>query len=495
MTHERPDTASSDDSEDSQRWRERDDAPKTRPSVGPADPSHAAGHFDNDLLQPGQAVPVHLDPERRPTIERLATMVVCCTIVGAIIGVCTAIMSFVLYAVEAWSLGYKETTSMPGPYTVDWRRRIISLVIAAIIAAIIWYLLRKRYHRVPSVEQALHGALMPWWQTAVHVMLQICIIGAGMSLGREAGPRQLGAMIGQRAGLISRLNKRDLHTLVSIGAGAGIAGVYNAPLAGAVFAIEILMMDLSLEKITCALLCSGMSAWVCTLFTGTHTFYVMGQVDPTFSPDLMLFAIPAGFVCGVCGGLFRKGSKWAEQNKVQGKKILWTLPLAGLATGVLAIWLPEVMGNGRAVAQLGFASSATMAMLPLILLSFIAKGVMTLLTIRSGASGGVLSPAIALGASMGCALGIIWMQFAHTNSIGVYALLGAAALLGASEQAPLMAMCLAMEITSAPMNLFVPVCVIMAVSMLSSRLTLPKVDRVRNTIAHRSFEEGSVFDD
>lgn len=462
-------------------------------NAGPADPSHAAGHFDNDFVPARDAIEERVTPEPRPAIARLTTMVVCSALLGALIGCCTAALSFILYDVESWALGYRETTAMPGPYSVDWRRRIISLVIAAFVAAVIWYVLRlRKSNRVPSVEQALNGALMPWWQTVVHVVLQICIIGAGMSLGREAAPRQLGAMLGQRAGLITKLDKRDLHTLVSIGAGAGIAGVYNAPLAGAVFAIEILMLDLSLGKITCALLCSGMAAWVSTLFTGTHTFYVMGQVDSVFSPDLMLYAVPAGFLLGLCGGLFRRGAKWAEQHKVQGPRILWTLPLAGLATGVLAIWLPEVMGNGRAVAQLGFSSSATIAMLPIMLLSFLAKGIMTLLTIRSGASGGVLSPAIALGASLGCSMGIVWMQLFHTNSIGVYALLGAAALLGASEQAPLMAACLAMEITSAPINLFVPVCVIMAVSMLASRLTLPKNDRVRNRIAMKPLETDSV---
>ena len=109
-----------------------------------------------------------------------------------------------------------------------------------------------------------------------------------------------------------------------------------------------------------------------------------------------------------------------------------------------------------------------MAVIPTLLLSFAAKAIVTLLTIRSGASGGVLQPGIALGASGGAVLGILWMQIFHTNSIGMYALLGACALLAASQQAPLMAICLVMELADAPINLFVPIGFAVAVSAFTA---------------------------
>lgn len=150
------------------------------------------------------------------------------------------------------------------------------------------------------------------------------------------------------------------------------------------------------------------------------------------------------------------------------------MPLAGLLTGVVAIAVPQVMGNGRATAQLSFSSKADLAVIPVLLLSFVAKAIVTLLTIRSGASGGVLQPGIALGASGGAMLGILWMQMFHTNSIGMYALLGACALLAASQQAPLMAICLVMELADAPINLFVPIGFAVAVSAFTaSRLAAP----------------------
>ena len=103
-----------------------------------------------------------------------------------------------------------------------------------------------------------------------------------------------------------------------------------------------------------------------------------------------------------------------------------------------------------------------------------AKALDTLLTISSGAYGGVLQPGIAMGASGGEMLGILWMQMFHTNSIGMYALLGACALLAASQQAPLMAICLVMELADAPINLFVPIGFAVAVSAFTaSRLAAP----------------------
>lgn len=374
-------------------------------------------------------------------------------------------------------MGFVEHPELPGPFLTPAWRRAASVFGGALVAAIAWWALRTKSKAVPSVKQAVAGRLMPIWQTVAHVLLQIFIVGTGLSVGREVAPRELGAMLAQRCARMLRLNPTDMRTIVAVTAGAGLAGVYNAPLAGAFFAVEILLVDVSGGTVILSFLCSTLAAWVATLVKGTHTFYVIGHVDAHFSWDLMVFAIPAGVILGVCGALFRKGSQWAERNKAPGDAILWMLPLAGIVTGIVAIWIPQVMGNGRATAQLAFSGTPTMSLIPLLLLSFAAKALITLFTIRAGASGGVLTPGIALGASMGCILGILWMQMTGTNSIGVYALLGACALLAASQNAPLMAMCLVMELTEAPMNLFVPVVFISMISLLASHATLSVVER------------------
>lgn len=414
------------------------------------------------------------ETEQQPNIGRIPALIAAVAIVGIAIGAAAGLLTLMLYQVERFALGYIENAHESGPFNVPAIRRAISVTVGASIAAVIWWLLRTRTTTVPSVKKAVGGALMPVWQTIVHVLLQIFIVGTGMSIGREVAPRELGAMFGQRFARWVRLGAKDTRMLVAITAAAGLAGVYNAPLAGTFFAVEILLADVTLETVTLAFACSALASWVASLVKGTHVFYLIGKADGLFTPDYMLFALIAGLMLGVAGALFRRGSQWAERNKPSGAGILWMMPLAGLLTGVVAIAVPQVMGNGRATAQLSFSSKADLAVIPVLLLSFVAKAIVTLLTIRSGASGGVLQPGIALGASGGAILGILWMQVFHTNSIGMYALLGACALLAASQQAPLMAICLVMELADAPINLFVPIGLAVAVSAFTaSRLAKP----------------------
>ena len=379
------------------------------------------------------------EAEQQPKIGRIPALIAAVAVVGIAIGAAAGLLTLMLYQVERFALGYIENAHESGPFNVPAIRRAISVTVGAAIAAVIWWLLRTRTTTVPSVKKAVGGALMPVWQTIVHVLLQIFIVGTGMSIGREVAPRELGAMFGQRFARWVRLDVKDTRMLVAITAAAGLAGVYNAPLAGTFFAVEILLADVTLETVSLAFACSALASWVASLVKGTHTFYLIGEADGLFTPDYMVFAL-----------------------------------VAGLLTGVVAIVVPQVMGNGRATAQLSFSSKADLAVLPILLLSFVAKAIVTLLTIRSGASGGVLQPGIALGASGGAILGILWMQVFHTNSIGMYALLGACALLAASQQAPLMAICLVMELADAPINLFVPIGLAVAVSAFTaSRLAKP----------------------
>ena len=406
------------------------------------------------------------EAEQQPKIGRIPALIAAVAVVGIAIGAAAGLLTLMLYQVERFALGYIENAHESGPFNVPAIRRAISVTVGASIAAVIWWLLRTRTTTVPSVKKAVGGALMPVWQ--------IFIVGTGMSIGREVAPRELGAMFGQRFARWVRLGAKDTRMLVAITAAAGLAGVYNAPLAGTFFAVEILLADVTLETVTLAFACSALASWVAILVKGTHTFYLIGKADGLFTPDYMVFALIAGLMLGTAGALFRRGSQWAEKNKPSGAGILWMMPLAGLLTGVVAIAVPQVMGNGRATAQLSFSSKADLAVIPVLLLSFVAKAIVTLMTIRSGASGGVLQPGIALGASGGAILGILWMQVFHTNSIGMYALLGACALLAASQQAPLMAICLVMELADAPINLFVPIGLAVAVSAFTaSRLAKP----------------------
>lgn len=459
------------------------------------------------------------------TAKRLGWFAATTIILGVIIGAGAGLLTLLLYGVEHVMLGYVEGSELPGPFGVPAVRRAISVTIGLTLAGVIWYFLRNKTTKVPSVKKAVAGERMPVWQTLVHVVLQIGIVGSGASIGREVAPRELGAMLAQRFCDLFHIEGADgidRRMVVAVAAGAGLGGVYNAPLAGMFFAVEILLVDVTLEKVAFGLGMSAIAAFVAASIKGHHTFYDITAMQPQSTPTLMLFAVLCGAACGVAGAWFRKGSQWAESHQSHDKHILWQMPLAGLVTGLAAIVVPQVMGNGRAAAQLGFstfvpegsaaagasqsASSAAASpwnllagggnvsgsastavnagfqlsqsniamLLGVLALTFVAKALVTLMTIRSGASGGVLQPGIALGSTLGAMLGLIWILLFPADSVTACALIGAAALLSASQQAPLMAMCLVMELTEAPSVFFMPVGLAVAASSLVSKWMLSR---------------------
>lgn len=459
------------------------------------------------------------------TAKRLGWLAAATIILGVIIGAGAGLLTLLLYGVEHVMLGYVEGSELPGPFGVPAVRRAISVTIGLAVAGVIWYFLRNKTTKVPSVKKAVAGERMPVWQTLVHVVLQIGIVGSGASIGREVAPRELGAMLAQRFCDLFHIEGADgidRRMVVAVAAGAGLGGVYNAPLAGMFFAVEILLVDVTLEKVAFGLGMSAIAAFVAASIKGHHTFYDITAMQPQSTPTLMLFAVLCGAACGVAGAWFRKGSQWAESHQSHDKHILWQMPLAGLVTGLAAIVVPQVMGNGRAAAQLGFstfvpegsaaagasqsASSAAASpwnllagggnvsgsastavnagfqlsqsniamLLGVLALTFVAKALVTLMTIRSGASGGVLQPGIALGSTLGAMLGLIWILLFPADSVTACALIGAAALLSASQQAPLMAMCLVMELTEAPSVFFMPVGLAVAASSLVSKWMLSR---------------------
>ena len=459
------------------------------------------------------------------TAKRLGWLAATTIILGVIIGAGAGLLTLLLYGVEHVMLGYVEGSELPGPFGVPAVRRAISVTIGLAVAGVIWYFLRNKTTKVPSVKKAVAGERMPVWQTLVHVVLQIGIVGSGASIGREVAPRELGAMLAQRFCDLFHIEGADgidRRMVVAVAAGAGLGGVYNAPLAGMFFAVEILLVDVTLEKVAFGLGMSAIAVFVAASIKGHHTFYDITAMQPQSTPTLMLFAVLCGAACGVAGAWFRKGSQWAESHQSHDKHILWQMPLAGLVTGLAAIVVPQVMGNGRAAAQLGFstfvpegsaaagasqsASSAAASpwnllagggnvsgsastavnagfqlsqsniamLLGVLALTFVAKALVTLMTIRSGASGGVLQPGIALGSTLGAMLGLIWILLFPADSVTACALIGAAALLSASQQAPLMAMCLVMELTEAPSVFFMPVGLAVAASSLVSKWMLSR---------------------
>lgn len=202
------------------------------------------------------------------TIKRLGWLAAATIVLGVLIGVGAGLLTLLLYGVEHVLLGYIEGPELPGPFGVPAARRAISVTVGLSIAGIIWYLMRHKTTAVPSVKKAVAGKRMPFWQTIAHVVLQIFIVGSGASIGREVAPRELGAMLAQRfcdLFHIEGVDGIDRRMVVAVAAGAGLGGVYDAPLAGMFFAVEILLVDVTIEKVAFGLGMSAIAAFVAVM--------------------------------------------------------------------------------------------------------------------------------------------------------------------------------------------------------------------------------------
>lgn len=408
-------------------------------------------------------------PARR--ILRLALAVL---VIGVAVGVVAGLVTLFFRGVESLAFGYFEDPAHPGAMDAPVWRRFGAVIIACCVAALVWWLIRTRARSVPSVQKAVNGDRMPWWETVVHALLQIFIVGAGAPVGREVAPREIGALMGGVFSDLVKFDARERALVVAAAAGAGLAGVYNVPLAGALFTVEILLAELSFEAVAVALGLSGVSALVASVVEGNHAFYAVHGAQSSWS--LAVFALIFGPLFGFIGYWFAHWTAWAERGKPRGAALLWMLPGASVLVAVAGIWLPQLMGNGRALGQFAFNTSSW-TVVGVLVLCFGLKALLTLLTIRSGAAGGVLQPAISLGVTVGAIVGIGWTLLWPGSPVASFAIVGGAAVLGSSQRAPFMALAIVFELTHAPIEFLAPLGVAVAGSALTRRVFEHRQDR------------------
>lgn len=410
-------------------------------------------------------------------LKRFVALGVSTLVLGVVVGAMSGLLALLLEGVEQLFLGFQEDSGAPGPVAVAPWRRLVSVTIGGVVVAVAWWLLRNRTRRVPSVTEAVTGEDMPWWQTLIHVVTQIFFVGTGASIGREVAPREAGSMIAQvwsRKVLGKRasrwgLTEEDGRLLTAAAAGAGFAGVYISPLTGMFFSVEILLHKITTTSVTVSLGMAAIATYIGTLFKGDAPYYSVGE-EP-YLPSLLLFSLLTAPLFGLVGAGFRKATAWAESRQITSSKVLLSLPLAALVSGLAALATPYLMGNGRALSQaaMNWSASPLLPTIGLLLLLAAAKGVLTIMTIKSGASGGTLTPSIAIGASLGAILGLV-----TGLTVWQCAIVGAVGVLAASQQAPLMAMMMLVEITHLPVAAIVPLGLVAAVSVAVSRLVIAR---------------------
>jgi H+/Cl- antiporter ClcA len=291
----------------------------------------------------------------------------------------------------------------------------------------------------------------------------------GASLGREGAPKQAGAVIANFFSDRARLSDEQRRLLVACGAGAGMGAAYGVPLGGAMFSLEVMRGVLALRYVLPALFSSVVATAVSWLFLPDAPTYLIPSYPSSLS--VVVWALVAGPIAGVVSVGYVRAITWADRSKARGwRRLIAPVVVLGLL-GVVSIWFPQLLGNGKDISQLAFTNQIGPALL-LILLAL--KPIATVLCMSSGAPGGLFTPTLTVGALLGAVLGHAWSWLWPGVPPGLFAVLGAAAVLAATTQGPISTVMLMMELTARDRSFIAPMILAVATATLVARTIEPR---------------------
>ncbi|MFV0556099.1 MAG: chloride channel protein [Lactovum sp.] len=405
--------------------------------------------------------------------QRVFSLLISVFVLGILSGLVAGILGFFMDWIAELFLAFNETNKMPVAVNATSFRRLLSPILASLLSSLIWFLIRRQ-KKIPKISQVIEGEKMPFIGSVAHIFNQLLYVGAGGSVGRELAPREFATLLAEKWQRLLTFFKLDYLTaedkrlLIASAAGAGFAGAYLSPLTGMFFCIEILYKKISKKSIAISLTMSLIAMQIGILMKGNEPYYLLGL--ETFSSKSFLLTLFLSPLLGLLAAFFRRSFLWAERNQSKDKKILWQLPLAALLTGFISMLFPQIMGNGRGLAQLSFNAESQELIVTLLLIALL-KGPVTVMTIRAGAAGGTLTPSISMGASLGASLVLVFPILPVWQG----AMIGAVAFLSAAQQAPLMALFMMLEISHLPLSSVAPLALSACLSLASSQMILKKL--------------------
>lgn len=412
------------------------------------------------------------DGEARLTLEFWALLGV--TGMGA--GLFGALLMLLLREVQHLGFGYDlNSIAYLGPISFQSaaeqatpERRMVALIVAGVLGGGAWYLLRRYTPgRKTDVEEEVwfgDGDLSFGRSLGTSLISEV-VVGLGASLGRESAPRLMGAACGSVLGRWRRLTPAQRRLLVACGAGAGLAAVYNVPLGGALFIAEVLCGSIAVSVVLPALVCCSVAALTAWIYLPAQATYLHIPSYPLSSNEV-LWSLLAGPLIALAAVGYVRLIGWVCSHRIQGGPGAVAPLGAFLALGFIAILFPQLLGNGKGIADSAFLGESALGLL---LALFILKPLVTALCLGSGASGGLFTPTLATGAALGGLLGAAWQLLSPGTPVGAYAMIGGAAMLGAAMQAPLTGILMILELTNSGIQLIVPMIVSTVLATLVAR--------------------------
>jgi CIC family chloride channel protein len=376
--------------------------------------------------------------------------------VGVITGLGAVAFRFLITAFTRMFTGHDDYSALgrvPSthwPWLGFWFLLFTPVVAGAVYGPIVHrFAPEARGHGVPEVMYAVthRGGRIAPQVTMVKALASALCIGGGGSVGREGPIVQIGSAAGSTIAQLLRLDTQRVRLLLACGAAAGISATFNAPLAGPLFALELILRNFAAESFGAVVLSSVAAAVVGRALLGDHPFLSLPSFAVHSPVEYVLYGL-LGIALGVVGVAFSKllylvedACDWVWRGPE------WARPaVGGIALGGLLIALPQMYGVGYPVLENAVEGRYVIGML---LLLMVGKMFATSLTIGIGGSGGVFAPTLFIGAMAGTAFGAIAHDVlpAVTESAGAYGLIGMGAALGGATRAPITAVVILFELT------------------------------------------------
>jgi CIC family chloride channel protein len=375
-----------------------------------------------------------------------AVMVTTSALVGVGTGLAAVFFRWLIAFFKQIAFGGGETVlSFLGSYYVI----LIPAVGGLFVGPLVHFFAREaKGHGVPEVMEAVAlrgGRIRPVVVLVKALASSICI-GTGGSVGREGPIVQIGSALGSTFGQVLRLSDERIRTLVACGAAGGIAATFNAPIAGVIFALEVILREFSAGYFSMVVIAAVTSSVLSQAFLGNFPAF---QVPPYFlvSPWELLFYTVLGLLAAFVALAFIFLLYRTEDLFEAWKFPEYLKPtVGGLGVGLVGLYAPEIFGVGYETIETALHGQlAAVFMLALVGLKLLA----TSLTLGSGGSGGVFAPSLFLGAMLGGAFGSLVHYWAPetTASSGAYALVGMAAVFSGAARAPITAVLILFEMT------------------------------------------------
>jgi len=319
-----------------------------------------------------------------------------------------------------------------------------------IVGLIIYFFAREaKGHGVPEVMESVvlrGGRIRPRVVVAKMLASGVCIASGG-SVGREGPIVQIGSAIGSTIGQWLGIGERRMRTLVGCGAAAGIAGTFNAPVAGALFAVEVILGDFGVTQFSPIVISSVAATVISRHFLGDFPAFEVPSYSLISPFELLVYAV-LGVLAGLVALIFIRVLYGAEDlfDALRFPEYLKPV-LGGLGIGVMALFYPEIYGVGYEAINEALQGRLVLGVLLILVIS---KIIAVSLTIGSGGSGGIFAPSLFLGAMLGGAVGTLAHQLwpDATGGAGAYALVGMGAVVGATTHAPITAILIIFELTN-----------------------------------------------